>query len=388
MLRVLTLATLFPSAAQPTFGLFVERQTLGLAAREDVELQVVSPIRMPIWPLRLHPRYAARAALPEREVWKGVTVHRPRFRGWPLIGHSGIARVMAATLLPRLREIRKDFPFDVIDAEFFWPDGPAAMLLAEGLGVPFSVKARGADIDYWPERSRAIAAQVVAAGTAANGLLAVSAAMKDHMIALGIEGGKIRVHYTGIDRDRFRLVDKAAAKARLGIAGPLLITVGHLLERKGQRLAVEALKALPDASLILVGEGEDRGVLERMIRDLDLVGRVRLLGNRPHDELPGLIAAADVMVLPTVSEGLANAWVESLACGTPVVTSNVGGAPEAIDRPEAGRLVPRDPAAIAAAVRALLDDPPAPEAVAAAAERFSWEKNAAELFDHLSGLAR
>jgi glycosyltransferase involved in cell wall biosynthesis len=102
--------------------------------------------------------------------------------------------------------------------------------------------------------------------------------------------------------------------------------------------------------------------------------------------LPGLIGAADVMVLPTISEGLANVWLEALACGTPVVTSDVGGAREAIDRPEAGRLVPRDPAAVAAAVNALLADPPAQAAVRAAGERFSWTRNAAELVGQLSAV--
>jgi glycosyltransferase involved in cell wall biosynthesis len=101
-----------------------------------------------------------------------------------------------------------------------------------------------------------------------------------------------------------------------------------------------------------------------------------------------LLAAADVMVLPTVSEGLANVWVEALACGTPVVTSDVGGAREVIDRPAYGRLVARDPAAVAAAVRELLDDPPAQATVREGALRFSWEKNGAELAAYLAGLVR
>jgi len=381
MLRVLTLSTLFPNGARPTFGGFVERQTRELAALPGVEVEVVAPLGLPVWPLSLHPNYARLRPLPARETRNGLVVYRPRFRVWPRAGKEGTPRVMASALLPVLRDIRGRFPFDVIDAEFFWPDGPAAMRLADALGVPFSVKARGSDIHVWGQRPE-IAAQIVAAGEAAGGLLAVSAALRQDMIALGLPQEKIRVHHTGVDLDRFR-PDAAAAQ---GSDGPVLIAVANLIARKGQDLALAALALLPEATLVLVGEGPDRGRLEKLARSLGLSARVRFLGARPHEALPGLLAAADVTVLPTVSEGLANVWVESLACGTPVVTSDVGGAREVIDRPDAGRLVARDPVAIAAAVRELLAAPPERAAVRAAAEKFSWARNAAELRDHLAGL--
>lgn len=381
MLRVLTLATLFPDASRPAFGGFVERQTRELAALDDVEVQVVAPVGLPVSPLSLHPHYAGLRRLPARETRNGLIVHRPRYRVWPGVGKAGRARAMAAALLPVLRDIRITFPFDVIDAEFFWPDGPAAMRLAEALGVPFSVKARGGDIHLWGTRPE-FAHQLVAAGEAAGGLLAVSAALRDDMIALGLPGEKIRVHHTGIDLDRFR----PEARVALGVEGPALIAVGHLIARKGQDLALEALAMIPAATLFIVGEGPERGRLEGLARSRGLSPRARFLGAQPHEAVPGLLAAADVLVLPTVSEGLANVWVEALACGTPVVTSDVGGAREAIDRPEAGRLVPREPAAIAAAVRELLRAPPERAAVRAAAQKFSWVRNAAELRDHLAAL--
>jgi teichuronic acid biosynthesis glycosyltransferase TuaC len=387
MLRVLTLATLFPNGARPTFGVFVERQSCALAARGDVEIEVVAPIGLPPGPLARHPHYAPLRDLPLEETRDGLVVHRPRYRVWPGLGRKGNARRMAAALLPLLREIRERFAFDVIDAEFFWPDGPAAMRLAAALGLPFSIKARGSDIHLWGAEP-GISEQIVAAGRAAGGLLAVSAALKRDMVELGLPAEQIRVHHTGIDLDRFRPVDRAAAKAALGVNGPLLVSVGHLNARKGQEIALAALERIPNASLFLAGEGPERAKLESAAAAKGLAARVRFLGVQPHDALRGLLAAADVMVLPTQSEGLANVWVEALACGTPVVTSDVGGAREVIDRPEAGRLVARDPDAVAAAVNALLADPPAQAAVRAAAEKFSWERNAAELFEHLSGLVR
>jgi glycosyltransferase involved in cell wall biosynthesis len=383
MLRVLTLATLFPNHLRPTLGVFVERQTRALATQPGVEVQVVAPVGLPAWPLSLHPHYAALRSLPVFEERNGLTVHRPRYRVWPKLGAAGTARRMADALLPFLWDLRADFPFDVIDAEFFWPDGPAAALLAEALHIPFSVKARGSDIHVWGH-TPGIAGQVIAAGRAAQGLLAVSAALKADMAALGMPAETIRVHHTGIDLEAFRPLDRSAAKTRLGLSGPLLVAAGGLLQRKGQDLAIDALKAIPDATLILVGDGPDRARLEGLAAGLP----VRFLGVRPHAELPALLAAADVMVLPTVSEGLANVWVEALACGTPVVTTDVGGAPEVIDRPEYGRLVPRDPAAIAAAVNLILADPPAPGLVREGALRFSWERNGAELARHLKSLVR
>jgi teichuronic acid biosynthesis glycosyltransferase TuaC len=387
MLRVLTLATLFPSGARPTLGVFVERQTCALAAREGVEVEVVAPVGLPVWPLSHHPHYAPLRDLPRRGTRNGLVVHRPIYRVWPGLGQTGTARRMADALLPVLREIRARFPFDLIDAEYFWPDGPAAMDLAAALGVPFSIKARGSDVHFWGA-DPAIAGQIVAAGKGAGGLLAVSAALKRDMAALGLPEDKIRVHHTGIDLERFRPVDRAAAKAALGVEGPLLVSVGHLNARKGQEIALAALEKIPSATLIFAGDGPERSRLERAAAAKGLAERARFLGVQPHDSLPGLLAAADVMVLPTMSEGLANVWVEALACGTPVVTSDVGGAREVVDRPEAGRLVPREPDAVAEAVNALLADPPAQAAVRAAAERFSWERNAAELHEHLAGLAR
>ena len=385
MLRVLTLSTLFPNGAEPNLGVFVERQTLALAARPDVAVEVVAPVGLPVWPLSRHRHYAARALLPLEEERNGLRVHRPRFTVWPRVGESRTPAAMARALLPLLRRIRARFAFDVIDAEFFWPDGPAAMILARALGIPFSVKARGSDIHHWGA-GPATAGQVLAAGRAADGLLAVCAAMKGAMVDLGMPADKIAVHHTGVDADRFRPVDRPAAKRALGIAGPLLVAPGALIPRKGHRHALDALAFLPEAALLIAGDGPERDSLVSRARALGVSERVRFLGAVAHAEMPALLAAADVAVLPTTAEGLANVWVEALACGTPVVTADVGGAREVIDCADAGRLVPRDGAAIAAAVRAILDDPPDPLRVRRCAERFSWERNAAELHAHLGGL--
>ena len=216
----------------------------------------------------------------------------------------------------------------------------------------------------------------------AAGLLAVSQALKADMAALGMPGEAITVHYTGLDRAKFQVRDRAECRAALSLPreGRLLVTVGALIPRKGQALAIRALKALPgDVRLALAGTGADDAMLRVLATELGLADRVHLLGSVRHDALPHLLSAADVMVLPAASEGLANAWVEALACGTPIVIADAGGAHELLTAPDAGRIVSRNPEAIAAGVAEVLADAPQQAAVAATVERFSGEANAAAL---------
>ena len=386
MLRVLTLSTLFPDRTRPTFGIFVERQTLGLAAHPDVELRVVAPHSAPPtrWARQL-PAYRETSTLPVREVWKGLDVWRPAFPTFPLIGGRTNPLSMWWTLLPVLDEFRADFPFDVIDAEFFYPDGPAAVRLGRRYGVPVSIKARGADIQMWGKLPLC-GGMIARAGRQADGMLAVSGGLRDEMIALGMPGERIRVHHTGVDQARFQPRDRAAAKAALGVDGPLVVTIGHLIPRKGQAFVIEAIAALPGVTLLIAGGGPDDAMLARRIAALGLGDRVRLLGPQPHEALPGLLGAADVMALASSSEGLANVWAEALACGTPIVITDVGGAREVVDRPAAGRLVARTPEAIAQGIRSVLADPRPQAEVMEAARRFTWERNTETLYSHLKGL--
>ena len=385
MLRVLTLSTLFPDASRPRFGPFVERQTLSLAARPDVDLRVMAPIGLPPWPLSRLAKYAASSQVPEREVWKGLDTYRPRFLHIPgAAGHFDSA-MLARALLPRLKRLRDEFAFDVIDAQFFFPDGPAAVALGRALGVPVSIKGRGSDIHFWGRRW-ATRGQILSAGRTADGLLAVSTALKADMAAMGMPGDRIRVHHTGVDLDLFKPVDRKAAKSALGIAGPLIVSAGTLGIRKGQGLLIEALAEVPDAVLVLIGSGPQHAAYAQRAAALGLTDRVRFTGSLGHEELAAWMGAADAMALPSVSEGLANVWVEALACGTPLVITDVGGAREVVDSRSAGHLVSAESGAIANAIRDLLDHPRDPLDVRKIAERFTWDANASALYAHLASL--
>ncbi|MFD2579319.1 glycosyltransferase [Novosphingobium colocasiae] len=283
-----------------------------------------------------------------------------------------------------MRGLHAEQPFDLVDAQFFFPDGPAAAIVARELGLPLTIKSRGADIHYWGKRPAALRQMLQAADQAA-GLLAVSEALKADMIALGMPPDRISVHYTGLDREAFRPVERGAARALVSALpdlnidpdGPLLVTPGALIPRKGQALVIEALHRLPEAQLALAGGRERTGRgWKRWQRGWASPIASTSSASSTTNCCPTLLCAADVLVLPSASEGLANVWVEGLACGTPIVIPDIGGAREVVKDATAGRLVERNAAAIAEGVAELLADPPTQEQVAANAARFSWGVNA------------
>lgn len=393
-LRVLSISTLFPSPARPAFGGFVANQMAAVAARGDVDVEVVNPVGIPPWPLSGREPYRSRRAMPAASELAGLRVHHPHFTLIPKIGGDSNPQRIERGIMPFVERLHAARPFELVDAQFFFPDGPAAALVARRLGLPLTIKARGSDIHYWGKR-RSAKAQMLGAAKQAAGLLAVSEALRKDMIALGMPEERIAVHYTGLDRERFHPMNRGAARALVSAIpdleiwskGPLIVTPGALIAVKGQRLVIEALREIPDAVLALAGSGEDEGALRAHAGRLGLSDRIRFLGQVSHEVLPQLLSAADVVVLPSEREGLANVWIEALACGTPVVIPDVGGAGEVVRDPSAGRITARSPGAIAAAVKELLADPPTQEQVSANAGRFSWEASAAELVGFWEGAA-
>jgi glycosyltransferase involved in cell wall biosynthesis len=385
-MRILSIATLFPNPVKPSFGIFVGNQMRAIVAAGDVDLTMVSPIGVPPWPLsRRHP-YDKLAAIPERSEVSGLPVLYPKFTLIPKIGGDSNPARIARAVLPLVRSLHAEQPFDLVDAQFFYPDGPAAAIVARELGLPLTIKSRGADIHYWGQRQAALKQMQQAAHQAA-GMLAVSRALREDMVALGMPRDRIGVHYTGLDRERFHPIERGAARAlvsampNLGIwpEGPLIVTPGSLIPRKGQRLVIEALARLPGAHLALAGTGEDEKPLRALAERLGVAERVQFLGLVGHDLLPHVLCAADVLVLPSASEGLANVWIEGLACGTPIVIPDIGGAREVVQDDTAGRIAARTPEAIAEAVGDILADPPSQAEVSAHVSRFSWGVNAQNL---------
>ncbi len=374
-MKILTFTTLFPNAAQPIHGIFVETRLRHLLAAGRLSATVLAPV--PWFPFTgpLFGTYAAHARAPRQARRHGIEIHHPRYPVLPKIGMNLAPSLLYHAVRPALaRLVRQGLEFDLIDAHYFYPDGVAAVRLGRAFGKPVTITARGTDLNLiadLPGPGR----QIAQAAARADGLITVCQALKDKLVELGTEAGRVVVLRNGVDLELFRPTDRTAARQALAVADAdqVLASVGHLIGRKGHDLVIDALPALPDATLLVAGEGPERTNLERRAAALGVAGRVRLLGRIDHDRLRQVYNAADLLVLASSREGWANVLLEAMACGTPVVASKIWGTPEVVASPAAGLLMAaREPAALADAVRRLLARPPARAATRRYAEGFDW----------------
>jgi glycosyltransferase involved in cell wall biosynthesis len=374
-IRLVTFSTLYPNAVQPTHGVFVENRLRHLVTSGAVVSRVVAPV--PYFPFRgaRFGRYGEYAEVPEWEERHGLTLHHPRYPLLPKIGMNLAPALLAAWSIAAVRGAAAALGgVDLIDAHYLYPDGVAAVWIGRLLGIPVVMTARGTDVSLIPHY-KGPRRMIQGACAHADAVITVSAALKDGLTDLGVDESRITVLRNGVDLGLFRPLDRQATRRRLGLEGPTLISVGHLIERKGHNFIIEAMTRLPGFTLLIAGEGPERGALERLIAAQGVGDRVRLLGARPQAELPELYGAADALILASSREGWANVLLEAMACGTPVVATEIWGNPEVVARPEAGILMTeRSAKGVADAVKALFTSRlPTREATRAYASAFSWD---------------
>ena len=357
--RVLLLSTVFPNAAQPHHGTFVRERMRGLPP--DVSVRVVAPA--PWFPLLSGLRPGLRPELPREEMQDGVPVHHPRFFSIPGVFKCLDGLFLFLSILPLLLRLRREFPFEVIDAHFTYPEGLAAVLAGRVLGVPVVITERGT----LPllARHRLRRPQLRFALRRAARLVAVSDSLRRSMVELGTAAERVRVIENGVDSEAFHPIDRIEARRALGLAkyGPLLVSVGTLAPRKGFHLVMEAVASLarryPRIRFAMVGgagaEGAMEGELRQLAARLGIADRIIFAGPRGRSELAVWYGAADLFVLASAHEGCPNVVLEALACGTPVVATPVGSIPEILAGSEAGLLAEREVSQLAAAIGAALD---------------------------------
>jgi glycosyltransferase involved in cell wall biosynthesis len=310
--------------------------------------------------------------VPRQEVRHGIAVSHPRYPVLPKIGMNIAPLLLAQAVKPAIaRLIDEGYDFDLIDAHYFYPDGVAAALLGRYFNKPLVITARGSDITLLPQYPLP-RRMILWAAQRADAVITVCNALRDEVVALGVDARRVTSLRNGVDLQLFQPTERSAGNPFT------LLTVGHLVPVKAQELIIGALPLLPGVRLVVAGDGPNRPMLEQLARSLNVAGRVEFLGAVPQAELRSHYGAADALVLASSREGWANVLLESMACGTPVVASRVYGTPEVVAAPEAGVLMAeRTPQGVADAVNALRANYPDRAATRRYAERFSWDDTTA-----------
>ncbi len=376
VIRSVLLSTLYPSSVRPNHGVFVENRLREAIASGGVETRVVAPV--PWFPSRAERfgRYALFARTPKNETHNSIDVSHPRYLLPPRVGMS-IAPVMLA--LGARRCLRKliagGFDFDLIDAHYYYPDGVAAAILARWLDKPFVITARGSDLNVLPQY-RFPRSWIRWAHARAAASLFVSDALRREMVAIAGPSDRHYVVRNGVDLDRFSPRNREQCKQELGLEGhDWVLFVGQVSRNKGVQHALAALPSLPaNVRLAVVGDGPHLAEMRETAASLGVGERVRFVGSVAHENLPTWYSAASVLALLSKSEGTPNVILESLACGTPVVATGVGGVPEVVESPVAGTVLTEPgPDRLAAAIAQLIDEGPDTADVRGYAARFGWE---------------
>ncbi|MBE0436507.1 MAG: glycosyltransferase [Methylomicrobium sp.] len=345
--RLVVFCSLFPSSAQPNSGVFIRERMFRVG--QQLPIVVVSPVAwFPLQGLIRLVKPGFRPQPSKFELQQGIEVYYPRFLSIPGLLKQWDGFMMALGSLPIMVRLKRKHRFNLIDAHFAYPDGYAATWLGRWFKVPVTITLRGTEVSLSKFPARKL--RIVSALQRATKIFSVADSLKRHVVALGIDSNKIQVVGNGVDADKFHPVDRAEARRDLDLpeGAPVLISVGGLVDRKGYHRVIEVLplllKGFPDLIYLIVGgacaEGNNRKQLEQQVADLNLQNHVRFLGPLPSEQLKSPLSASDVFVLSTANEGWANVFLEAMACGLPVITTDVGGNSEVVNDASLGTIVP------------------------------------------------
>ena len=391
---VVMVTSSYPRFPGDSVGTFMEPIATSVAARGH-DVHVVAP-----W----HPLVDR----PARD--KGVTFHFYKYAPTEKLNVFGYAAALRADVSLKAaayvaaplalaagwreaRRVAREAGATMMHGHWVVPGGVVAAAAAPGL--PLVVSLHGSDVyvaeTLWPARQAA--ARVF---SRAGSVTACSADLRQRAIGLGAKADRTEVVPYGVDADRFRPDPfmRAKRRATLGIAThtPLLFTAGRLVRKKGFEYLIDALAALPkdlNVQAAIAGAGDLDGELRQRVEDARIGYRVRFLGNLSQDEIAGWLATADMIAVPSVRDdsgnvdGLPNIVLETMAAGTPIITTPAGGIASVVEHRRSGLIVPeRDAPALADAIVELAQSPElriqlGEAARATVTARFGWESVAA-----------
>jgi len=344
-LRILTFTSLYPNKINPRHGIFVKGRMDHFDQIEGTSRTVIAPVQyFPLLGLCRGSRFHGYNQVPPHEHQNDIAVYHPRYMTIPGTNIINSAHAMTAAAQKIIGQRQIDF--DLVDGHYLYPDGVAAFKLAKAHGTPLVLTARGSDVNFWMEQ-KGIKKDILAAIDYAEKVICVSRALKDRLIRHGVDEDKLTVIMNGVDRSIF--------KAENNHRGKYLLTVGNLVPLKGHDYILQSLQDFPEEKLIIIGSGELENHLKNLANRLFVSDRVIFLPHIPHNELPAYYADAKCSILMSSMEGMPNVVLESLASGTPVIATNVGGIPEVITKDNGILLPDRTAGALTAALEAALN---------------------------------
>jgi glycosyltransferase involved in cell wall biosynthesis len=382
-LRILSYTNLFPNSLRPNFGVFIKNRLSAFADQTGSTLDVIAPV--PYFPPVNWPqKWAMFRQIPRKERRDGFEVYHPRYVVFPKAGMSFHGLSMYWGTFHLVRSLHRRQAYQLIDAHWIYPDGWAAVRIAQKIGIPVVLSARGNDINEYMDFPH-IRPKIQWCLEHCNHIISVCQGLKDLMVELGVPESKITVIGNGIDPKKFFPIPRVEARSKHNLPPhrPLLLSVGILEPRKGHHILIEALSVLKLKGanvplLVIVGAGPFKAELENMAMRLGVNESVRFTGEVPHQALCGWYSAADILCLASDREGWPNVLLESMACGTPVLATRIFGVPEIVRTSEVGLLVDsRTPEAFASTIYAGLAKQWDRTKIIEYAKQHSWEKAAA-----------
>ena len=374
-MKVLTITSLYPNCLQPRHGIFVKLRFDHLEQLPEFSHKVIAPV--PWTPgLSLLPgsRFRLSSNIPAREDQSGVEIYHPRYLTLPgtnLIDVAGAMEKAVDRIITEAYDHAEQF--DLVDGQYLYPDGIAAARIARRYGKPLVLTTLGSDVNHWmtleePRR------KILDAIEYSSAVICVSQALKRTLAGYGVPEEKLIVLPNGVDKNIFHREHKPTTHR------DYLLSVGNLIPLKGHDIALRGLATLPDKELIIIGQGPEEKKLKQLARDLGVFDRVTFLGHVPQRDLARYYVHADATLLMSSMEGMPNVIIESLACGTPVITTDVGGIPEIVNSSNGILLRERSTAALTRALENFYAASWDHDAIAAAMQSMDWMATAREQF--------
>lgn len=284
---------------------------------------------------------------------------------------------------------KNNLDFDLIHAHFIGHSGYIGTKLKELYKKPLILTGHGGDVYQLPFINKKWLEIIKNNLKSADRIITVSYRNRDVLInKLGVNQKKISYIPNGFDPKKFKTIDMIESRKKLDlpIKKKIILSVGSLLEVKGHKYLIEAMKEIKelreDVLCIIVGYGSTEKLSES-IKTFGLDEYIKLVGGKVHSEIPLWINASDLFVLPSIYEGNPTVIPEALGCGKPIVATDVGGIPEVIKNNEVGYLVePRSPKMLSEKiVEALEKEWNTKMIVRYAIQNYSWEKISADVLE-------